>query len=226
MRRSLTAAAAVVLCGAAAAASVPAPAAVSADSLDRQVAVFVASNIKLAVNNALADLVATGVDCDTAAVRRMVIEELALPYDRDAHAHANEVIDRAMNARAIAESGAMLAAAAAVPGAVVTPTGLVFETIVAGDGATPAGDSTVLLRYRGILPDGTVFDSIGPADEPMEAAVAELTPGLTEGLLMMRKGGSYRLTLPPSLAYGSEGVPGVIPPDCAIQFDVQLIDIK
>lgn len=216
----MTVAAAVALFSAAAAASTP------SDSLDRQVAVFVASNIKLAVDNALANLVATGVDCDIAAVRRMVIEELAQPYDAAAHARANEAIDRAMSARAVAESDAMLAAAAAAPDAVVTPTGLVFETLSEGTGATPTIDSTVLLRYRGVLPDGSVFDEIGPTEEPMSTTPAELAPGLTEGVLMMRKGGSYRLTLPPALAYGKEGVPGVIPPDCAIQFDVQLIDIK
>ncbi len=41
---------------------------------------------------------------------------------------------------------------------------------------------------------------------------------------MMRRGGSYRLTMPASLGYGEEGVPGSIPPGCALQFEVELVD--
>ncbi|MDE5661095.1 MAG: hypothetical protein K2I04_00525, partial [Muribaculaceae bacterium] len=150
---SLFAAAAIIL-----QANAETPVKSSDKDLDREVAVFVASNIKLAVDNALSDLIATGVRCDTAAVRRMVIEQLALPYDAAAHRRANEAIDAAMSARAVAESAQFLAAAAARPRATVTDSGLVFEVIEEGTGATPTSADTVTIRYRGILPDGTVFD--------------------------------------------------------------------
>lgn len=218
---SLFAAAAIIL-----QANAETPVMGSDKDLDREVAVFVASNIKLAVDNALSDLIATGVRCDTAAVRRMVIEQLALPYDAAAHRRANEAIDAAMSARAVAESAQFLAAAAARPRATVTDSGLVFEVIEEGTGATPASADTVTIRYRGILPDGTVFDNINPDEEPMTASVSDLAPGIAEGLLRMKTGGQYRLTVPSDLAYGTAGIPGVIPPDCALQFDITLLEIK
>lgn len=201
----------------------PAP----ADSLNAAVAVFVASNMKLAVDNALAQLVATGVECDTSAVRRMVLDELARPYDAAAHTAASALIERAMNARALEASDLMLSQAAARDGAKVLPDGLVFEVLresADATGPTPGPESTVRIRYTGSLPDGSVFDSIGPAEEPLEARVGELAPGMAEGLQLMRRGGSYRLTMPASLGYGDEGVPGVIPPGCALQFEVELVD--
>ena len=193
--------------------------------LDRAVAVFVASNIKLAVDNALHNLVATGVEVDTALVKTLIFEELSRPYNAEEHNVANTIIGSAVSARAVAESQQFLADAAAREGAKVLPDGLVIETLAPGEGSSPSAESTVLFRYTGSLPDGTVFDSIGPGEEPLKAVVADLTPGMTEGLQLMQPGGRYRLTLPSELGYGKEGVPGVIPPDCALQFDIELIEI-
>lgn len=195
------------------------------DSLESAVAVFVASNVKLSVENALASLIDMGMDVDTAAVKRLIIEQLALPYDGAAHERANNVIDAAMAAAEVRASQLMLANAAARQGAVELPSGLVIETVQEGTGDTPTITDTVAIRYTGTLPDGRVFDAITLDEEPMVSAVGDLAPGMTEGLMHMRKGGSARLTIPASLAYGDAGVPGVIPPGCTLQFDVQLLDI-
>ena len=224
MRRTISA---LLLAASALTAGAVTPAA--ADSLNEAVAVFVASNMKLAVDNALSELVATGVGCDTAAVRRLVLAELAKPYDAAAHTAASAVIENAMNARALEASDLMLSQAAARDGARVLDDGLVFEVIKESPdtaAVTPGPDSTVKIRYRGLLPDGTVFDEIQPYDEPLKARVGELAPGMTEGLQLMRRGGKYRLTMPSALGYGDEGVPGVIPPGCALQFEVELVDVE
>ena len=55
--------------------------------------------------------------------------------------------------------------------------------------------------------------------------LAALVPGFTEALLLMNKGGRYRIWIPPHLAYGAEGAGGVIPPDAEIQFTIDLHDI-
>lgn len=196
------------------------------DSIDSAVATFISSNFKVSLDNALADLARTGVRFDADAVRRLVVEQMSAPYDEAAHRRAVDTIEAAVAAVAAADSDSLLTAAAARPGAVVTPTGLVFETISEGTGASPSPDSTVTLRYRAMLPDGTVVDEIADDAEPMRTRVADLAKGMSEGLTMMRPGGTYRLTLPPALAYGTEGVPGVIPPDCAMQFDVTLLNIE
>ncbi len=202
---------------------------VPADSLNEAVAVFVASNMKLAVDNALGQLLATGVDCDTAAVKRLVLAELSKPYDATAHTTASALIERAMDAKALEASDLMLSQAAAREGAKVLPDGLVFEVLregadTPGKPSMPGAESTVRIRYRGLLPDGTVFDAIEAGESPLEARVADLASGMAEGLQMMRRGGSYRLTMPASLGYGEEGVPGSIPPGCALQFEVELVD--
>ena len=192
-------------------------AATDADSLNEAVAVFVASNIKLSVDNALSNLEKTGVSVDTAVVKRLILAELAKPYNEAAHDAANRVIDRALTA---------LAAAAARQGAQQLPDGLVIETLVPGTGASPDAESTVVFRYTGSLPDGTVFDSIPESEEPLASPVSALTRGMTEAFPLLKAGGKYRLTIPAELAYGREGVTGVIPPDCALQFVIDFIDIK
>lgn len=195
-------------------------------SINIAVAVFVASNMKLAVDNALRSMIATGIDCDTAIVRRLVFEQLALPYDADAYHKATATIDLAMSAKAISESQNFLREAANANGAVLLPDGLVIEILQEGEGDFPSPESTITMRYKGSLPDGTVFDHIHDNEAPMQTPVGELAPGMAEALLHMKAGGTYRITIPPELAYGHDGVPGVIPPDCAIRFDVKLIEIK
>jgi len=201
-------------------------AATDADSLNEAVAVFVASNIKLSVDNALSNLEKTGVSVDTAVVKRLILAELAKPYNEAAHDAANRVIDRALTARAVAESNDFIAAAAARQGAQQLPDGLVIETLVPGTGASPDAESTVVFRYTGSFPDGTVFDAIPESEEPLASPVSALTRGMTEAFPLLKAGGKYRLTIPAELAYGREGVTGVIPPDCALQFVIDFIDIK
>lgn len=192
--------------------------------LDGPVAVFVASNIKLSVANALNSLLATGVKIDTAHVRQLIIEQLAKPYDEAEHNHANMVIDSVMAIQAAAENKEFLARAAAQPGARVLPDGLVFETITAGTGPNPTRESTVTFRYTAILPDGSILDTTGDGS-PLTAKAGNMCKGVTEGLLMMQAGGRYRITFPGDLGYGKNGIPGSVPPDCALQFDIELLEI-
>lgn len=202
------------------------PDAATADSLNRAVATFIASNFKVAMENAIADLGNTGVKFDADAVRRMVIEDMSKPYDSEAHNRAMSVIEASVNAVSAAASDSLLQAAAAQPGAEVMPSGLVFRTVEQGSGGHPTPESTVTVRYRASLPDGTVIDEVLPEEEPLVCKASDLTKGFTEGLTMMQPGGKYTITLPADLAYGKDGVQGVIPPDCAISFDVTLLNFE
>ena len=80
----------------------------------------------------------------------------------------------------------------------------------------------VRVTYEGRLTDGTMFDS---SAEPVAMTVGELIPGFNEGLLLMSRGGRYRLHIPAAIGYGAEGAGGVIPPNADLVFDVALIDI-
>ena len=89
---------------------------VAADSLERAVAVFFASQFKVAYNNGLADVRATGIEIDSAAVLRLIAQEITQPYDSLAQDRAFELIDKAANAAVIASSKDMLEAAAKAEG--------------------------------------------------------------------------------------------------------------
>ena len=103
-----------------------------------------------------------------------------------------------------------------------TESGLVFETITAGDGASPQPTDNVLVTYIGRLADGTVFDQ---SENPVMFNVSQLIPGFTEGLLLMKKGGHYRMYMPASLGYGEQGAGDAVPGGAALDFEVVLIDI-
>ena len=108
------------------------------------------------------------------------------------------------------------------PAAVTTASGLRFETLAPGTGRRPTLEDAVLVTYEGRLADGTVFDS---TTEPVGLAVADAVDGFTEALLLMNEGGRYRFSIPPALAYGAHGVPGVVPPDAELTFTLNLIRV-
>jgi FKBP-type peptidyl-prolyl cis-trans isomerase len=83
----------------------------------------------------------------------------------------------------------------------------------------------VKVHYTGTLIDGTVFDSSVQRGEPAEFPLDQVIAGWTEGIQKMNKGGKIKLYVPPQLAYGDDGRPG-IPPGSTLIFDVELLDIK
>lgn len=113
--------------------------------------------------------------------------------------------------------------AAATAGAITLPSGTVLQVIEQGKGEQPTIDDVVMVRYEGKLSDGKVFDD--HMAEAVEFPVGKLIPGFTEGLLSMHTGGKYRLIIPSSAGYGPSGIPGVIPPNSALEFVVVLEDI-
>ena len=123
-----------------------------------------------------------------------------------------------------AASQAYLAKAAAEPGAVQTPSGLVYHELRPGTGASPKATDRVKVNYRGTLVNGTEFDSSYSRNEPAEFALNQVVPCWTEGLQLMKVGGKAQLVCPSSLAYGEQGRPG-IPPGAALIFDIELLDI-
>ena len=111
---------------------------------------------------------------------------------------------------------------AAEEGATVTPTGLVFQVIVEGEGVTPVSGDDVVVNYVGALSDGSEFDR---SSSPVTFDVDRVVPGFSEGLKMMRPGGRYRIVIPASLGYGERGVPGDIPPHAALDFTVDMLQV-
>ncbi len=90
------------------------------------------------------------------------------------------------------------ALAAREPGAVVTPSGLVYRSLTDGKGASPAAADRVKVHYKGTLPDGTEFDSSYARNAPAEFPLNRVIPCWTEGVQKMKVGGKAKLTCPPS----------------------------
>ena len=117
-------------------------------------------------------------------------------------------------------------AMAAEPAPVKTASGLVYQSLKEGSGASPAAKDVVKVNYRGTLADGKEFDSSYKRGEPAEFPLNRVIPCWTEGVQMMKPGGKARLTCPPSIAYGASGAGGVIPPNATLQFEIELLAVK
>lgn len=118
-----------------------------------------------------------------------------------------------------------LKAAAEAPGATVTASGLVYEELAPGEGATPLPENKVKVHYTGTLADGTVFDCSRTRGEPAEFKLNQVIKGWQEGVGMMKPGGRAKLTIPSYLAYGAMATGG-IPANSALCFDVELLEVK
>jgi FKBP-type peptidyl-prolyl cis-trans isomerase FkpA len=106
-------------------------------------------------------------------------------------------------------------------------TTLKIDDVKAGTGAQASPGRSVRVHYTGTLMEGTKFDSSRDRNEPFEFVLGTgaVIPGWDEGVKGMRVGGVRRLTIPANMAYGSEGRPG-IPPNAALKFDIELLDVK
>lgn len=116
---------------------------------------------------------------------------------------------------------AFLSRNAHADGVVTTASGLQYKVLSEGAGASPTAADVALVGYKGTLLDGTVFDENPQAPMPVDGVV----PGFSEGLQKMKKGGKYRLWIPPQLGYGEQAA-GPIPAGSVLVFDVTLHDFK
>ena len=106
-----------------------------------------------------------------------------------------------------------------------TASGIGITTLKAGTGASPKSTDTVKVHYRGTLTNGNEFDSSYKRGQPATFPLNRVIACWTEGVQKMKVGGKAKLLCPPNLAYGSRGVPGTIPPDSTLIFEVELLEI-
>jgi len=111
-------------------------------------------------------------------------------------------------------------------GVITLPSGLQYEVLQEGSGAKPEGSSRVTVHYEGRLIDGKVFDSSYKRNSPATFGVRQVISGWTEALQLMPQGSKWRLFIPSELGYGARGAGGSIPPNAALIFDVELLEIS
>lgn len=105
------------------------------------------------------------------------------------------------------------------------PSGLQYRVIKEGTGNTPKSTDKVTTHYSGKLLNGTEFDSSYKRNEPATFSVTGIIQGWQEALQLMKEGGKMELFIPPELAYGQSGRPG-IPPNAVLIFTMELISIE
>lgn len=109
-----------------------------------------------------------------------------------------------------------------------TSSGLRYKMVSEGNGKKAEKGKTVSVHYKGMLPDGTVFDSSYKRKQPIEFPLGKghVIEGWDEGIQLLKEGDKARFVIPSNLAYGSRGAGGVIPPNATLVFDVELVKVK
>lgn len=121
--------------------------------------------------------------------------------------------------------GASAHAATTTAPAQALPSGVTIQHAAKGTGPAPKASDTVKVHYRGTLADGTEFDSSYKRGQPISFPLNRVIPCWTEGVQQMQVGGKARLVCPGPTAYGARGVPGTIPPNATLTFDIELLGI-
>jgi FKBP-type peptidyl-prolyl cis-trans isomerase FklB len=111
-------------------------------------------------------------------------------------------------------------------GVQTTASGLQYEVLQQGNGASPTLGDKVKCNYRGTLLNGTEFDSsMRHGGKPAEFGVNQVIPGWTEALQKMHVGDKWRLYVPSKLAYDMEPPRPPIEPGSMLVFEIELLDI-
>lgn len=157
------------------------------------------------------------------ALERAELQTVLQAFGEQIQAGAAEA--RTAQAEENAAAGeAYLAENGARDGVTTTESGLQYEELRAGEGASPTAEDEVRLHYRGTLIDGTEFDSSYDGD-PVVFAAGRLIPGFTEALLLMQGGSHFRIVIPSDIAYGPNGSGGAIGPNATLVFEIEMFEV-
>ncbi|MDR2911071.1 MAG: FKBP-type peptidyl-prolyl cis-trans isomerase [Bacteroidales bacterium] len=197
------------------------------DSASYAIGVLVGTNNKQQV-----DMVPGGKELNleiiSAAFRKATVGEETVMTPEEANGIISTFIESAGAKEAqinLEEGNAYLENNKGRSGVQVTSSGLQYEIITEGTGAKPGPEDQVQVHYHGTLIDGTVFDSSVDRGEPATFQVNAVIEGWTEALQLMPVGSKWKIYIPSSLGYGENGAGGLIGPNSALIFEVELLDI-
>jgi FKBP-type peptidyl-prolyl cis-trans isomerase len=109
-------------------------------------------------------------------------------------------------------------------GVVTLESGLQYEILIEGNGTSPKAVDEVEVHYHGTLLDGEVFDSSVDREEPSRFGLGAVIAGWTEGLQLMKTGGTWKFFISPALAYGESGSRDIGPNE-TLTFEVELREV-
>ena len=111
-------------------------------------------------------------------------------------------------------------------GVVITESGLQYIVLHEGNGPKPKKTDMVKVHYRGMLIDGTEFDSSYKRGKGVVFSLQGIIPGWIEAIQLMTVGSKHTLFIPPNLAYGDKGAGRLIGPNSVLIFEVELLGIE
>uniref|UniRef100_A0A9J7X5Z3 peptidylprolyl isomerase n=1 Tax=Cyprinus carpio carpio TaxID=630221 RepID=A0A9J7X5Z3_CYPCA len=109
---------------------------------------------------------------------------------------------------------------------------VLIQDLVLGEGQSVENGDSLEVAYSGWLLQnhtiGQMFDSNLNKDKllRLKLGAGKVIKGWEEGMLNMRKGGKRLMVIPPSLAYGSQGVANRVPPDSTLVFEAEIRRVK
>jgi FKBP-type peptidyl-prolyl cis-trans isomerase len=112
---------------------------------------------------------------------------------------------------------------------VLYPSGLYYIELIPGTGSYPVDLDTVYFKYKAAFTDYVQFDCNDPYTKPYKYIIGKYTGvrlGVDEGLRYMKAGGTSRLLTPSGLAWGFEGIPGLVAGYTPILWTIELDSIK
>lgn len=123
--------------------------------------------------------------------------------------------------------GLVMSQHATTAGTIEMESGLAYEVLKEGNGQAPQKGDDVVVHYTGTLTDGSKFDSSRDKGQPFtfKLGVGGMIKGWDEGVATMKVGERRKLIVPADLGYGTSGVPGFIPPNATLIFDIELLSI-
>ncbi len=106
--------------------------------------------------------------------------------------------------------------------------GLKYQDIKVGTGTEATKGDKATVHYTGTLMSGKKFDSSLDRGQPFSFTIGKhrVIQGWEEGVQGMREGGKRTLIIPPAMAYGANGVPGAIPANATLKFDIELLKVN
>lgn len=199
------------------------------DSASYAFGLSMATNLKSAGLNSLNyDLVSKGLRDAFTAQKALMTEQAsqeAINNIFEKNAKAREEKERMKFEPNIKEGENFLSENKTKAGVKTTASGLQYEVITPGTGASPKATDQVTVHYRGTLLNGKEFDSSYKRNDPATFGLNQVISGWTEGVQLMQEGAKYKFYLPYNLAYGSRGAGADIPPYSALIFEVELIKV-
>ena len=112
------------------------------------------------------------------------------------------------------------------PGLGILPSGVCYTIIKAGLGKRPQLTDSVQVHLKGYLAGGKQFEDTYPKNSPVKTTANTVIPGMSEILQIMPAGSLWRVYIPSALGFGEKGLAGIIPPNSALIYEVELLNVS